>query len=136
MCVCVCIHVCVYIYIYIYTYMHVCVYIYIYICHAELSLSLWGNNDNKEHLNILHEINRIHKVTIKPTSQIQIQHVETRASGVAVKNPSDAGVPKTNATTNAMRNALTASPPTKSFDFEGFDSSRLLILRGGNSHVR
>ena len=30
----------------------------------------------------------------------------------------------------------TPSPPTKSFDFRGFDSSRLLILRGGNSHVR
>ena len=28
------------------------------------------------------------------------------------------------------------SPPTKSLDFRGFDSSRLLILRGGNSHVR
>ena len=28
------------------------------------------------------------------------------------------------------------SPPTKSFDFRGFDSSRLLILRGGSSHVR
>ena len=27
------------------------------------------------------------------------------------------------------------SPPTKSFDVRGFDSSRLLILRGGNSHV-
>ena len=31
---------------------------------------------------------------------------------------------------------LTPSPPTKSLGFEGFDSSRLLILRGGNSHVR
>ena len=30
----------------------------------------------------------------------------------------------------------TASPPTKSSGFRGFDSSRLLILRGGNSHVR
>ena len=30
----------------------------------------------------------------------------------------------------------TPSPPTKSLGFEGFDSSRLLILRGGNSHVR
>ena len=28
------------------------------------------------------------------------------------------------------------SPPTKSLDFRGFDSSRLLILRGGNSYVR
>ena len=31
---------------------------------------------------------------------------------------------------------ITPSPPTKSFDFGGFGSSRLLILRGGNSHVR
>ena len=30
----------------------------------------------------------------------------------------------------------TPSPPTKSFDFGGFDSSKLLILKGGNSHVR
>ena len=30
----------------------------------------------------------------------------------------------------------TPSPPTKSLDFRGFHSSRLLILRGGNSHVR
>ena len=28
----------------------------------------------------------------------------------------------------------TPSPPIKSLDFEGFDSSRLLILRVGNSH--
>ena len=32
--------------------------------------------------------------------------------------------------------ALTPSPPTKSFDFRGFDSRKLLILKGGNSHVR
>ena len=37
----------------------------------------------------------------------------------------------------SMRSACdTPSPPTKSFDFRGFDASRLLILRGGNSHVR
>ena len=30
---------------------------------------------------------------------------------------------------------LTPSPPTKSLDFRGFDSSKLLILRGGNSHA-
>ena len=30
---------------------------------------------------------------------------------------------------------ITPSPPTKSFDFRGFDSSRLLILKGGDSHV-
>ena len=29
----------------------------------------------------------------------------------------------------------TPSPPIKSFDFRGFDSSRLSMLRGGNSHV-
>ena len=31
---------------------------------------------------------------------------------------------------------FTPSPPTKSLGFRGFDSSRLLIIRGGNSHVR
>ena len=31
---------------------------------------------------------------------------------------------------------ITPSPPIKSLGFRGFDSSRLLILRGGNSHVR
>ena len=30
----------------------------------------------------------------------------------------------------------TPSPPTKSLGFRGFDSSKLLILKGGNSHVR
>ena len=30
----------------------------------------------------------------------------------------------------------TPSPPMRSLDFRGFDSSRLLILRGWNSHVR
>ena len=32
--------------------------------------------------------------------------------------------------------ARTPSPPTKSCDFRRFDSSKLLILKGGNSHVR
>ena len=35
-----------------------------------------------------------------------------------------------------FRAKLTPSPPIKSLDFRGFDSSRLLILRGRNSHVR
>ena len=29
----------------------------------------------------------------------------------------------------------TASPPTKSSGFRGFDSNKLLILRGGNYHI-
>ena len=39
----------------------------------------------------------------------------------------------TNHTSN-MRD--TPSPPTKSSGFGGFDSSKLFILKGGNSHVR
>ena len=35
-----------------------------------------------------------------------------------------------------MSTHSTPSPPTKSSGFGGFDSSRLLILRGGNSYVR
>ena len=37
---------------------------------------------------------------------------------------------------DVRRGLITPSPPTKGFDFGGFDSSKLLILRGGNSHVR
>ena len=35
----------------------------------------------------------------------------------------------------STRSGLTPSPPTKTLDFGGFDSSKLLFLRGGNSHV-
>ena len=35
-----------------------------------------------------------------------------------------------------FRPCCTPSPPTKSLGFRRFDSSRLLILKGGNSHVR
>ena len=38
--------------------------------------------------------------------------------------------------TMIMITTKTPSPPTKSFDFREFDSSRLLILKGENSHVR
>ena len=38
-------------------------------------------------------------------------------------------------TYGALRTS-TPSPTIKSFDFRGFDSSKLLILKGGNSHVR
>ena len=31
---------------------------------------------------------------------------------------------------------ITPSPPIKSCDFRGFDSSKLSILKCGNSHVR
>ena len=37
---------------------------------------------------------------------------------------------------NSDGNSGPPSPPTKSSGFGGFDSSKLLILRGGNSHVR
>ena len=36
---------------------------------------------------------------------------------------------------SAWRLGPTRSPPAKSLDFRGFDSSRLLLLRVGNSHV-
>ena len=39
-------------------------------------------------------------------------------------------------TINTTTIIIAPSPPTKSLDFRGFDSSRLLILRDGNSHVR
>ena len=45
-------------------------------------------------------------------------------------------VPRSRPEDNVSREiGRTPSPPIKSFDFRGFDSSRLLILKGGNSHV-
>ena len=35
-----------------------------------------------------------------------------------------------------MTGTSTPSPPIKNSDFRGFDSSKFLILKGGNSHVR
>ena len=48
------------------------------------------------------------------------------------------------ASTSILRRSITVpqkgyatpSPPTKSVGFRGFDSSKLLILKGGKSHVR
>ena len=42
----------------------------------------------------------------------------------------------TNLCTSQRPGRSTPSPPIRSLGFEGFDSSRLLIIRGGNSHVR
>ena len=42
----------------------------------------------------------------------------------------------TSTVTKVTTETITPSPLTKSLDFRRFDSSRLLILRGGNSHVR
>ena len=39
-------------------------------------------------------------------------------------------------TNNTDNNDHNTNLPIKSFDFRGFDSSRLLILRDGNYHVR
>ena len=50
--------------------------------------------------------------------------------------PTRRGPCRTGRTRAERRTGRTPSPPTKSFNFRGFDSSRLLILRVGNSHVR
>ena len=49
---------------------------------------------------------------------------------------SPAAAPRSNAPLRDRRMLGTPSLPTKSLGFRGFDSSRLLILRDGNSHVR
>ena len=38
-------------------------------------------------------------------------------------------------TIQLLNNPITPGPPTKSFDFGGFDSSKLLIIKGGNYHI-
>ena len=74
----------------------------------------------------------------KGRRQCGLNHGETYRTPIFCTVPLLPKVPlvpaeNTNADTNANTN--TPSPPIKSLDFRGFDSSRLLILRCGNSHV-
>ena len=73
---------------------------------------------------------------IEPASSNILLHTangECRPNGSIVMD-----IKPLNETSSALvlENTPTPSPPTKSLDFRGFDSSRLSILRGGNSHIR
>ena len=97
---------CIYIYIYTYTYYRY-IYIYIYIKYIVIY---------SVYVRIYIYISTIISLSLYISFYLP-GFPGTASCGVAGQTP-------------------TPSPPTKSFDFGGFDSSRLLILKGGNSHVR
>ena len=61
---------------------------------------------------------------------------KTQGKNPTPQNPKEKRRKKASETTTTNTGGVnTPSPPTKSFDFGGFDSSKFLILQGGNSHV-
>ena len=97
-----------YVFIYIYIYTHVCTYVYIYIyIYIYVYIYIYT------HMYIY--------IYMYTYIYIYMNQGSERRESLA-ERPT---VP-----------AITPSPPIKSLYFRGFDSSRLLILRGGNYHVR
>ena len=45
-------------------------------------------------------------------------------------------ISRNSSSSSSSSSSSTPSPPTKSLDFGGFDSGKLLVLKGGNAHVR
>ena len=86
---------------------------------------------------------KIRKICIINTNDTinNIHHIIdiSNISNISNDNDKDSNTIKRSVDTDAECHVTvlpTPSPPMKSLDFRGFDSSRLLILRVGNSHVR
>ena len=112
------------IYIYIYIYMYV--YIYIYICCVYIFIYIY-----------IYIYIYVYVCCVYIYIYIYIYIYDTCGAfwaqplGILIRQ-----VPFVALVVVQCRKAHTPSPPTKSLGFKGFDSSKLLILRGGNSHVR
>ena len=90
------------------SYIYIYIYIYIY---TSLSLSLYIYIYICIHIYIYIYTYNLPEATGRPSS--------STASACCARSPEPCN----------------PSPPTKSLDFRGLDSSRLLILRGGNYHI-
>ena len=107
--------------------MYVCIYIYMF-CHE---CDYWNTNTHNHTINWFcgRCCDRLLKTDLSRSVVLCDRFVPSQSPQIS------------NLKCSPISDALgkcwfTPSPPTKSLDFEGFDSSRLLILRGGNSHVR
>ena len=93
---------------------------------------------------ILHHTIQYHPILIIPHHTIPYYTIPyyailgLRALERVAVHPGGAGLPRLlpREAFGVVVPVVTPSPPTKSFDFGGLDSGKLLILRGGNSHVR
>ena len=108
-----------YIYIYICIYSPICIIVCCIFVLYRLSLCLPNNTD-------------INITMIIPAMIIIHNNSDTINTTSGNSNSYD----NDNSKHTHSNTSNTPSPPTKSLDFGGFESSRLSILRGGNSHVR
>ena len=108
-------------------------YIHIYICSMYVCMYIYNIYISYIYIHILSAYTYNH--SNNQSSSINSNNNDTTCR---VRRPKrHVGGPGTSASHDGMHlKIITPSPPTKSFDFRGFDSSKLLILRGGNSHVR
>ena len=139
------IHIYIYIYVYIYIYIYISmfryayiytyIYIYMYIC---IGISTNASGSSRRHRRPplppkVHDVGHFAWGRFA-TSLFSLDELFVLVSWLCVFVVCHVFALSVSA---GLRQVLsTASPPTKSFDFRGFDSSKLLILRGGNSHVR
>ena len=129
-----------YVYIYIYVYMYICVYIYIYIY-----IYVWVFDANMCRTpSPSHPFAgpaSPHTCHILPPSEIDLGLCLTVFAGSGGKYLFHrigwkGRIWQLCSSSHKAVKSCTPSPPTRSLDFGGFDSSRLLIIMGGNSHVR
>ena len=114
------IHMCMYTYIYLYMYVCIYIYIYIYICiykHTYIDICMYTYTYVYTYLHIF---------SFRTRSVCFVTRVFCLASLQGCVFFFRDGW---------HLRPCTPSPPTKSLDFKGFDSSKLLILKGGNYHV-
>ena len=115
--------------LYIYIYIHVYTYIYIYICvhiHVHTSLSLY----------IYIYIYMCISLSLSIYIYIYTHRDIYRSTRAPLARSSKSSLVALHYIKFIDIETRTPSPPTKSLDFRGFDSSRLLILRVGNYHIR
>ena len=112
-------YVCMYVCIYIYIYIYICTVIMMQetTCHIYSNNVCVGNWSNQLSYHGIHQA----YCNIQGFKSFWTDNGRNHLSRGEKHRLVDSGTP---------------SPPTKSFDFRGFDSGRLLILRGGNPHVR
>ena len=141
------IHMCIeryiYIYIYIHTHMYRYVYIYIYrerereIAREQRDHGAWGLEAGSGILQTARWQSTVETLVV--TFDISFEcHVWNQSVRSPCQCPVSCFKSQSKKSTPNFCTASrdTPSPPIKSLDFRGFDSSRLSILRGGNSHVR
>ena len=97
-----------YVYVYVYIYIYTYTYIYIY----------------------------IHIYIYTYVLSASVIFMISEGSPVAGRGPASRPRSRRWGVIIIISSSSTPSPPTKSLDFRGLDSSRLLILRGENYHVR